>query len=159
MSHDAYSFLGLAIMAPLVSNQAFILKYSWSPIRCLALRRLSAWSSCRRLALQQVRRLVYMFAPYWARGSLVGSLLGQHQTYPSVLVDHQQTASKKRHNNKRLGPNEPSTTKYCITSILVQGSVPLIHYLVMPSKHRQTLNSMCETQCMPPQAIFTTKPL
>jgi hypothetical protein len=45
------------------------------------------------VALQVVQRLV------------------QHQT--PVLGDHQQTISRKRHNNKRLFPKEPSQ-EYCI---------------------------------------------
>ena len=60
-------------------------------------------------------------------GTAVGSTLARHQTPPPVLVNHHQTASRKRHNNKQLGLKEPSQTKYCITSILDYGSAPLMH--------------------------------
>ena len=60
-------------------------------------------------------------------GTAVGSTLARHQTPPTpVLVNHHQTASRKRHNNKQLGLKEPSQTKYCITSILDYGSGPLM---------------------------------
>ena len=61
--------------------------------------------------------------------------------FTPVLVDHQQTASRKGHNNKRLGPKGPSqTNKYCIT-LIIGWAVPLVHYLVSPSKHIQTFNA------------------
>jgi len=106
--------LGLAIMTPLAPNQAFILQYS------------------QVLSTVRAQHMVYMWAlgtaVDLALGLYVGSLLGpwlfsRFNTWstsdrPPILVDHQQTASRKRHNNKRLGPKIPSQNKYCITSIL-----------------------------------------
>jgi hypothetical protein len=108
--------LGFAIMAPLAPNLAFILEYSQAQV----------------LGTVRAQYLVYM----WALGTAVGSALGLNvgallgvwlfsrlNTWstsdpPPILVDHQQTASRKRHSNKRFGPKTPSQNKYCIISIL-----------------------------------------
>ena len=109
--------LGLAIMAPLASNQAFILSNlgvlpdAWYYVgSALGLHvgawhcsRFGAWSKCwhptSRVALQWIQHLVHIRPPH------------------PILVDHQQTASKERHNNKWIGPKEASQTK-CSSSNL-----------------------------------------
>ncbi len=61
--------------------------------------RSTCWHPTRHVALQWVQHLVHIRPPH------------------PVLVDHQQTASKERHNNKWLGPKEASQTKYSSSNL------------------------------------------
>ncbi len=114
MSHDIHSTLGVSYHGTIGAQSSIhlgVLSGVWYcegsalglHVGACHCSRFGAWSTCwhptRCLALQWVQHLVHIRPPH------------------PILVDHQQTASKERHNNKRLGPKEASQTKYSSSNL------------------------------------------